>query len=116
MSTESARSTNIEVGLRLARELFVHIGMKTFDGVGITRAAYGKGEQLAHDTIAKVARDLKLRTEIDAALNLSVTLPGSDSSAPALIIGSHLDSVPQGGEYRRARRRIGGLSLHRGTS
>jgi beta-ureidopropionase / N-carbamoyl-L-amino-acid hydrolase len=99
MSTQLVRSTNLEFGLRLARELFTDIGLKTFDGVGITRATYGEGEQLAHDTVEKVARDLNLRIEKDAALNLLVTLPGSDSSAPALIIGSHLDSVPQGGNY-----------------
>jgi N-carbamoyl-L-amino-acid hydrolase len=91
--------TSLEAGLRLARELFAEIGLKTFDGIGITRAAYGEGEQLAHDAVAKVGRDLELRIEIDAALNLSMTLPGSVSGAPALIIGSHLDSVPQGGNY-----------------
>ena len=99
MSTEPAHSTSLEVGLRLARELFADIGLKTFDGVGITRAAYGEGEQLAHDAVAKVGRDLELQIEIDAALNLSVTLPGPTRSAPALIIGSHLDLVPQGGNY-----------------
>jgi beta-ureidopropionase / N-carbamoyl-L-amino-acid hydrolase len=99
MSTEPVRTTSLEAGLRLARELFAEIGLKTFDGIGITRAAYGEGEQLAHDAVAKVARDLELKIEIDAALNLSITLPGSVSGAPALIIGSHLDSVPQGGNY-----------------
>lgn len=98
-TTEPTRETSLNVGLRLAADLFTEIGQRTFDGVGVTRAAYGEGEQLAHDLVAQAARDLDLQVQIDAALNLSMTLPGSDAATPALIIGSHLDSVPQGGNY-----------------
>jgi N-carbamoyl-L-amino-acid hydrolase len=100
----------LDVGLELARKLFDEIGQNTFDGVGITRAAYGAGEQLAHDRVAEVARALKLQVRIDAALNLSMTMIGTDASAPSLIIGSHLDSVPQGGNYDGLAGVLAGLS------
>lgn len=89
----------LQAGLSLARSLFDDIGRRTFDGVGVTRAAYGGGEQLAHDIVASAARDLDLGIEVDAALNLAMTLNGSDPDLPCLLLGSHLDSVPQGGNF-----------------
>lgn len=89
----------LETGLVLARELFETIGGRTFDGVGFTRAAYGAGEQLAHDIVADAARGLALEVETDAALNLSMTLRGYAGDAHPLILGSHLDAVPQGGNF-----------------
>lgn len=91
--------SSVEAGLALARQLFETIGAHTFDGVGFTRAAYGEGEQIAHDIVAASARDLDLAIDVDAALNLSMTLEGSDPDLAPLVIGSHLDAVPQGGNF-----------------
>ncbi len=107
---ETIRETSLNFGLRLAADLCSEIGRRTFDGIGVTRAAYGEGEQLAHDVVAQAARKLGLRIRIDEAFNLSMTLPGSDAAAPALIIGSHLDSVPQGGNYDRLAGVLAGLA------
>lgn len=90
---------SIEAGLKLARGLFEEIGEASFDGVGFTRAAYGAGEQQAHDIIRRVALDLDLAVSVDAALNLGVTLEGTSPDDPPLLIGSHLDAVPNGGNY-----------------
>ena len=89
----------IEAGLSLARSLFETVGSRTFDGVGFTRAAYGEGEQIAHDIVASAARDLGLGVDVDPALNLSMTLRGEDAGLKPLVIGSHLDAVPQGGNF-----------------
>ena len=45
---------------------------------------------------------------VDAIGNLMMTLPGRDRSAPRILIGSHLDSVPAGRQLRRRRGRCGG--------
>ncbi|MER2533838.1 MAG: hydantoinase/carbamoylase family amidase [Rhizobiaceae bacterium] len=89
----------VEAALSLARALFDTIGSRTFDGVGFTRAAYGEGEQIAHDIVAGAARELDLAVEVDAVLNLSMTLRGEDPGLKPLVIGSHLDAVPQGGNF-----------------
>lgn len=89
----------VEAGLALARQLFEQIGARTFDGTGFTRAAYGEGEQIAHNIVAAAARDLDLVVDIDAALNLSATLKGDTPELAPLILGSHLDAVPQGGNF-----------------
>ena len=66
---------------------------------GHTREAYGPGEQAAHDLVTSVAAELSLSTEVDAAGNLYATLAGRGPEAPAWIIGSHLDTVPHGGNF-----------------
>jgi len=83
----------------LVERLFAEIGALTRDGAGVTRASYGSGEQIASDTIMLAAREIGLEVSVDPALNLYVTLPGLDRSSPAIVIGSHLDSVPNGGNF-----------------
>ena len=39
---------NLTPDLDLAEHLFAKLRLRTFDGVGITREAYGPGERLAH--------------------------------------------------------------------
>jgi acetylornithine deacetylase/succinyl-diaminopimelate desuccinylase-like protein len=36
---------------------------------------------------------------IDAAGNIFASRPGRDSAAPGLLFGSHIDSVPNGGNF-----------------
>ena len=54
-------------------------------------------------------RDANLSPRIDAAGNLIGTRRGNDPNAPALIIGSHIDTVPGGGMFDGALGVIGGL-------
>ncbi len=49
-----------EPDVDLAARLFDTLRTNTFDGIGITRASYGEGEQFGHDLIAGAARDLGL--------------------------------------------------------
>lgn len=77
---------------------------------GITRASYGEGEQFAHAFLRAEAAALGLRVAQDAALNSYMTLPGRDSRAPAIMIGSHLDSVAQGGNFDGAAGVVAGLA------
>ncbi|MFL9926864.1 Zn-dependent hydrolase [Herbaspirillum lusitanum] len=101
----------IEPDIKLAQQLFEQLRAESFDGIGITRDTYGAGEQRAHDLMAQTARALGLEVRTDAALNLYMTLPGSDRNAPAVLTGSHLDSVPRGGNYDGAAGVVAGLSV-----
>jgi beta-ureidopropionase / N-carbamoyl-L-amino-acid hydrolase len=93
----------------LATELFDALRAATSDGVGITRPAYSELESTALDIIDAKARAEGLRTERDAAANLVVTLDGSEPDLPYLACGSHLDSVPQGGNYDGGAGVVAGL-------
>jgi N-carbamoyl-L-amino-acid hydrolase len=66
---------------------------------GITRACYGEGEQLAAEKVTAFARDLGLVLEPDRYGNLHGLVPGADPAAKVIMTGSHLDSVPGGGNY-----------------
>src|ERR1700748_2730600 len=77
---------------------------------GVSRAPYGAGEQRAHATVAKAAEALGLEIARDDAANLYMTLPGRDRTAPVLVIGSHLDSVPHGGNFDGAAGVLAGLA------
>jgi N-carbamoyl-L-amino-acid hydrolase len=93
----------------LAQRLFDQLRKATSDGVGISRESYGAGESLALDIVEAGARAQGLPTERDAGANLVVTLPGRDTTLPFLACGSHLDSVPQGGNYDGAAGVVAGL-------
>jgi len=95
--------------LDLADSLFAALARATRLGRGIVRDSYGPGEQAAHDILRAAASDAGLETAVDPIGNLFMTLPGRDRSAPRIVTGSHLDSVPQGGNYDGAAGVVAGL-------
>lgn len=111
MAADAASSRIPEPDFDLARELFDTLDRKTRDGAGITRASYGEGEQFAHDLMAETARKAGLGDSRDAAGNLYITLKGRDANAGTFLIASHLDSVPQGGNFDGAAGVIAGMAI-----
>ncbi len=99
----------VDARLPLAQQLFEQLRTQSKDGAGVTRASYGPGEQLAHDLMRRAAQGIGLEIEVDAAGNLYASLPGRDRTAPRWLSGSHLDSVPQGGNYDGAAGAIAAL-------
>jgi len=71
---------------------------KTPEG-GTHRVAYTDADRLAREFVMKLMREAKLDVSIDAAGNLIGRRVGSGANLPPLCIGSHVDSVPQGGSY-----------------
>jgi len=99
----------VEPDIELAASLFDRLSDATRRGRGIVRDSYGAGEQAAHDIMRSAAETIGLEVSLDAIGNLTMTLPGRDRSAQRIIIGSHLDSVPQGGNYDGAAGVVAGL-------
>jgi N-carbamoyl-L-amino-acid hydrolase len=102
---------NLTPDIALAERLFDALHAATFDGTGITRAAYGEGERVAHALVRAEAEALGLDIAVDPAGNMLMTLPGADRAAPVTVIGSHLDSVAQGGNYDGAAGVLAGLAV-----
>jgi beta-ureidopropionase / N-carbamoyl-L-amino-acid hydrolase len=101
----------LQPDLDLAASLFEALSRATRRGRGIVRDSYGAGEQAAHDILRSAANTLELEISVDAIGNLFMTLPGRDRSAQRIIMGSHLDSVPQGGNYDGAAGVVAGLCV-----
>jgi len=100
-----------EPDIGLAERLFDILRRETADTEGVVRAAYGDGEQFAHDLVTAEARKVRLETSVDAAGNLYIKLPGSAAQPRTIIIGSHLDSVPMGGNFDGAAGVLAGLAV-----
>ncbi len=111
MGQPEATAINAAVAAQrdFARSLFDQLRQDGQDDPGVTRDPYGAGEQRAHATVAEAARLLGLSIERDAAANLYMTRPGRNRAAPRVVIGSHLDSVPHGGNFDGAAGVVAGL-------
>ncbi|WP_428658646.1 Zn-dependent hydrolase [Reyranella sp.] len=94
-----------------AGQWFDHLRRHSQGRLGVTRASYGDGEQMAHELMQAIGQTLGLEKRIDAAGNLYLTLPGRDRSLPAIMTGSHLDSVPEGGNYDGAAGVVAGMAM-----
>ena len=92
-----------------AVRLFDRLRADGCDEPGVSRDPYGPGEQRAHATIAAEAAALGLIPATDAAANLYASWDGRDRVAPRIVIGSHLDSVPHGGNFDGAAGVVAGL-------
>mgnify|MGYP000275821162 CR=1 FL=1 len=93
----------------IAEKLFADIRELTFDGVGISRESYGTKESATADYLRAFATEAGLMVSADRAANLVIGLHGTPSDAPAIWCGSHIDSVPQGGNYDGLAGVIAGL-------
>jgi len=92
-----------------AEALFEQLRRDGHDEPGVSRDPYGAGEQRAHATVEAIAERMGLEITRDAAANLYMTLPGRDRGASPVILGSHLDSVPHGGNFDGAAGVVAGL-------
>lgn len=82
-----------------AWDLLERIEHQTIDSPGITRAAWSRNEETAADGVRAFARRHGLQALNDAFGNIQFLLPGVDPATPCVTTGSHLDSVPHGGNY-----------------
>lgn len=103
-------AARFEPDLELAERLFDALREASRDPPGVTRDAYGPGEERAHALAIEAAEGAGLSVARDFAGNSYATLPGSNPEAKTLIIGSHLDSVAHGGNYDGAAGVVAGLA------
>lgn len=89
----------IDHALPLAEALFEEARARTADTLGVSREPYGAGENAALDAVTRAARELGLDIGVDPFGNAYFTLRGEDRTAPGWLVGSHVDSVPQGGNF-----------------
>lgn len=86
-------------GLKYAKAILDTVRRMSADTLGVTRQGYSELETDVLHYLQGLGRDLDLEIHCDDAGNVWMTLPGRDRSLPALVSGSYVDSVPQGGNY-----------------
>lgn len=68
-------------------------------GTAVTRLGLSADEERARGLVASWCAGRGATARRDDAANLYVRFPGADDDAPALLVGSHLDTVPMGGRF-----------------
>ena len=66
---------------------------------GVNRPAFSEDHQIARDWFRQAVEQAGLDFREDSAGNHSAVLNFDDPEAPTLLLGSHLDSVPNGGRF-----------------
>ena len=66
---------------------------------GVSRVAYSEADRQGREYVMGLMRAAKLDVSIDAAGNIVGRRSGRDSSLKPILFGSHVDSVPEGGNY-----------------
>jgi len=93
-----------QLSLRVNRErirahlaAFARIG---YGGDGMQRLAYSRADLRARQLLTHLMQTLDLEVRVDAIGNIFGRRLGSGpDSAPAILVGSHLDAVPGGGRF-----------------
>ena len=66
---------------------------------GITRLAFSEIDCQAHEFIKQLMLQAGMIVRTDDFGNLIGSYPGNDENLPVLLLGSHIDTVPNGGKY-----------------
>ena len=66
---------------------------------GVSRVAFSAADIAGREYVKSLMRDAGLDVRVDAAGNIIGRRAGTDPSLPVIMTGSHIDSVPKGGNY-----------------
>jgi N-carbamoyl-L-amino-acid hydrolase len=66
---------------------------------GVSRVAYSDANRDALAVVTRWMREARLEPSMDVAGNVIGRRAGRDSTLKPIVIGSHIDSVPEGGNY-----------------
>ncbi|MEH7122622.1 Zn-dependent hydrolase [Bacillus sp. JJ1773] len=80
-------------------------------GKGVTRLTYSQEDLLARNYIKESMEEYGLAVREDGLGNIFGRLEGSMKDTPSVIVGSHFDSVPNGGAYDGAAGVVAGLEV-----
>jgi len=77
----------------------------------MNRLAYTQQERQAHETFASIANSLGMTVRLDAVGNSIATRAGTNSNLPSVVMGSHLDTVRNGGQFDGTAGVVAGLEV-----
>jgi N-carbamoyl-L-amino-acid hydrolase len=74
-------------------------GFGTNEDGGVNRVAFSDADIAGRNYIKDLMREAGLRVRVDTAGNIIGRREGSEEGLPPIMFGSHIDSVPGGGNY-----------------
>ncbi len=78
---------------------------------GITRLAYTAEDKAAQEWLLKQIQDLQLKLSVDAGRNVFLRREGKNTDLAPVAMGSHIDTVVQGGAYDGTVGVVGALEV-----
>ena len=81
------------------------------EGGGVSRVAFSDADVAGRAYVKRLMEAAGLAVRIDAAGNLIGRREGTDRTLPTIVVGSHTDSVPHGGNYDGDVGVMGGIEL-----
>jgi len=66
---------------------------------GVSRVAYSEFDKEGRALVMRLMREAKLEVSVDTAGNIWGKRAGKQAGLKPIVIGSHIDSVPEGGNY-----------------
>lgn len=107
-----SRSTPPNVdGERLHADLEALAGFSASGGNGITRTTFSQPFQQATQWLMERMREAGLKPRVDAAGNVIGRM--GPATGPAVVVGSHIDTVPDGGRFDGTLGVVAGLEAAR---
>ncbi|MFP4482291.1 MAG: Zn-dependent hydrolase [Thermovirgaceae bacterium] len=103
-------AVNIE---RIRRDIESICEFNATPGCGYTRFTYSKEDALAREYLLEECSKLGLAVNVDGVGNIRARREGEDSHAPAVMTGSHIDTVFHGGKFDGLAGTIGALEAIR---
>lgn len=76
-----------------------------------SRIAYSKEDVKGRELFRSWFESIGIPTRVDEAGNVIARMEGKDPTLPAIAMGSHLDTVPDGGKYDGVVGCVGGLAV-----
>jgi N-carbamoyl-L-amino-acid hydrolase len=83
---------------------------------GVSRTAYSTADLEARVYVKKLMREAGLEVRVDSAGNILGRRAGRDAALPPIVFGSHIDSVPEGGNFDGQVGAIGAIEVARALS
>ncbi len=78
---------------------------------GTSRIAFSDEDQVGREWVMGKMKEVGLEVRVDAAANIFGRQPGRDADAPAIVFGSHIDTVPMGGNFDGCLGSLGALEV-----
>jgi len=86
-------------GQRLEQRIMILAQYGGLPNGGVHRVAYSEADKQGRQYLISLMREAGMSVRMDAAGNIIGRREGQDPKLPVILIGSHSDTVPEGGKY-----------------
>lgn len=99
MTTPNSPASSVAVNFARLNDHLNALGQIGRDEFGMQRVAFSRQDIAGRDYVSELMQAAGMSVRIDPAGNIIARADGADPSLPAIVLGSHTDTVPSGGQY-----------------